>query len=118
MPGRPAAGRARPVMTYQTLHRWAGGFAGQVIITMPGGQLPASWRLRLSYRSAAIGSVWGGAWTARGPHVVIVSGTGHSGWPGRGYRGAAGEIWIYLEVTGAPGPPTGCALNGQPCARG
>ncbi len=40
-------------MTYQTLHQWNDGFAGQIIITMPAGRLPASWRLRLSYRSAA-----------------------------------------------------------------
>ena len=101
-------------MTYQTLHQWNDGFAGQIIITMPAGRLPASWRLRLSYRSAAIGGVWGGAWTARGPHVVIVTGTGDPDWPGTGYGGSAGEIRIYVTATGLPGPPTGCALNGQP----
>jgi Cellulose binding domain len=118
MPARPATAGLRPVMTYQTLRQWAGGFAGQVIITTPAGQLPASWRLRLSYRSAAIGNVWGGTWTARSAHVVIVSGTGDSGSPGTGYGGGAEEIRIYLAVTGPPGPPTGCALNGQPCAPG
>ncbi len=115
---KPAVGGPRLVMTYQTLHQWAGGFAGEVIITMPAGQLPASWRLRLSYRLGAIGNVWGGAWTARGPRVVVVSGTGNSGSPDTGYGGSAGEIRIYLAVTGPPGPPTGCALNGQPCTRG
>jgi Cellulose binding domain len=117
-PAQRAAAGPRPVMTYQTLRQWNDGFAGQIIITMPAGRLPASWRLRLSYRSAAIGGVWGGAWTARGPHVVIVTGTGNPDWPGTGYGGSAGEIRIYVTATGLPGPPTGCALNGQPCARG
>ncbi len=117
-PVRPAVAGPQPVMTYQTLHQWAGGFAGQVIITMPAGYLPASWRLRLSYRLAAIGNVWGGTWTARSPHVVIVSGIGDPGSPGTGYGGGGEEIRVYLAVTGPPGPPTGCALNGQPCARG
>jgi cellulose binding protein with CBM2 domain len=118
MPVPPAAAGPRPVMTYQTVRQWQGGFAGQVTITMPAGPVPAGWRLRLSYRSAAIGSVTGGAWTARGPHVVIVTSPapGDPDWPGVG--SGAGEIRIYLAVTGTPGPPTGCALNGQPCARG
>ncbi len=120
VPARPAAAGPRPVMNYQTLRQWRGGFAGQVTITMPAGPLPASWRLRLSYRPAAIGSVWGGAWTTRGPHVVIVTSPdpGDPGWPGVGSGGGSMEIRIYLAVTGTPGPPTGCELNGQPCARG
>jgi hypothetical protein len=118
MPARPAAAGPRPVMTYQTLREWQGGFAAQVTITMPAGQVPASWRLRLSYRSAAIGSVWGGAWTARSPQVVIVTSPGPDDPASPGVGSGAGEIRIYLAVTGTPGPPTGCALNGQPCARG
>jgi hypothetical protein len=102
-------------MTYQTLHQWLGGFAGEVTISMPAGPVPASWRLRLSYPSATIGSVWGAAWTARGPHVVVVRSPGQGD---QGPGGDAGYIRIYLEVTGPPGPPTGCQLNGQPCARG
>jgi Cellulose binding domain len=119
MPAGPAAAGPRPVMTYQTLHEWLGGFAGEVTITMPAGPVPASWRLRLSYPSATIGGVWGAAWTARGPHVVLVRSPGQSD-PGTGVPsgGDAGYIRIYLEVTGPPGPPTGCQLNGQPCARG
>jgi hypothetical protein len=113
-PAGPAAAVPRPVMTYQTLHQWTGGFAGQVTITMPAGPVPASWRLRLSYRSAVIGRVWGGTWTARGPHVVMVTPPVQVD-PDSG--GGAGDIRIYLEVTGPPGPPTGCELNGQPCAR-
>jgi cellulose binding protein with CBM2 domain len=114
---RPATSGPRPVMTYQMLHQWTGGFSAQVTITMPAGPVPASWRLRLSYRSAAIRSVWGGAWTARSPHVVVVTPLGQ-GEPGWGGVSSGRDIRIYLEVTGLPGPPTGCELNGLTCTRG
>jgi hypothetical protein len=114
---RPPANRPRPVMTYQTVHQGPSGFIGQVTITMPAGPVPASWRLRLSYRSAAISTVWGGVWTARGPHVVVVRPAAQGGLTGRPGAGA-GDIRIYLAVTGPPGPPTGCELNGQRCALG
>jgi hypothetical protein len=104
-------------MTYQTLRQWTGGFEAEVTIALPTGPLPASWRLRLSYRSAAIDRVWGGAWTARSPHVVIVTPLAQ-GEPGPPGVSPGGDIRIYLEVTGLPGPPTGCELNGQPCLRG
>jgi Cellulose binding domain len=114
----PAAAGQRPVMTYQTLHQWPGGFVGQVTITMTAGPVPASWRLRLAYRSAGIANVWGGAWTARGPHVVVVTPAGQSGPLGSHPSPGAGDIQVYITVTGTPGPPSGCTLDGQPCARG
>jgi len=117
MPAPPATSGPRPVMTYQMLHQWTGGFSAQVTITMTAGPVPASWRLRLSYRSAAISTVWGGVWTARGPHVVVVRPAAQGGLTGRPGAGA-GDIRIYLAVTGPPGPPTGCELNGQRCALG
>jgi len=117
MPAPPANSGPRPVMTYQMLHQWTGGFSAQVTITMSVGPVPASWRLRLSYRLAAIHSVWGGAWTARGPHVVVVTPPGQ-GKPGSRGVSPGGDIRIYLEVTGLPGPPTGCELNGLTCTRG
>lgn len=117
-PAQRPASRPLPVMTYQTLRQWQGGFAGLVTITPPPGPVPARWRLRLSYRSATISSVWGGSWTARGPHVVLVTvpGQGGPGSVGGGPGGKTGIIRVYLAVTGAPGPPTGCELNGRPCA--
>jgi hypothetical protein len=119
MPARPATAGPRPVMAYQTLHQWPGDFAGQITITMPAGPVPATWRLRLSYRSAIIDRVWGGTWTARGPHVVVVRPPVPSDpAPGVHSGGGAGDIRIYLEVTGPPGPPTGCEFDGQPCAPG
>jgi Cellulose binding domain len=112
-PAPSATPSPRPVMTYQTLRQWSGGFEAQVTIAMSAGPLPASWRLRLSYRSAAIVGVWGGTWTARSPHVVVVKPLGQ----GEPVTSPGGDIRIYVEVTGLPGPPTGCQLNGQPCGR-
>jgi hypothetical protein len=117
MPAPPAAASPRPVMTYQTLRQWTGGFEAEVTIALPTGPPPASWRLRLSYRSAVIDRVWGGAWTARSPHVAIVTPL-IQGQPGRPGVSPGADIRIYLEVTGVPRPPTGCELNGQHCTRG
>jgi hypothetical protein len=118
--GAAAASGPRPVMTYQTLHQWPDGFVGQVIITMPAGPVPASWRLRLSYRSAAITNVWGGSLAAHGPHTVVVTPGGQNDQGGQEGRSSqnAGDVQIYVAVTGPPGPPTGCEFNGQACARG
>lgn len=115
----PAASGLRPVMTYRTLQQWPGGFVGQVTITMPTGAMPTSWRLRLSYPSAAIDNVWGGSWAPRGPHVVVVtSGQSDPAWPGSSPSPGAGNIRIFLTVTGPSRAPAGCELNGRPCARG
>jgi len=115
VPAPPAGSSPRPVMAYQAVRQWWGGFVAQVTITMPAGPLPASWRLWLSYRSAAIDAVWGGSWTARGPHVVVVRPLGQ-GAPVQPGPSSGADIRIYLEVTGPPGPPTACRLNGQPCS--
>ncbi|HEY6279859.1 MAG TPA: cellulose binding domain-containing protein [Streptosporangiaceae bacterium] len=112
-----AATGPRPVMTYQTVHQWPGGFVGQVVITMPAGPVPASWQLRLSYQSGTITSVWGGSWAPRSPHTVTVTAGGQND-PGTQGGRSQGDVQIFLTVTGPPGPPSGCAFNGEACARG
>jgi len=109
----PVAPGAQPVMQYQTVHQWQGGFIGQVTITVPGGT-PAGWQLRLSYQSARIIGVWGGKTSLSGDHTVLVT-------PGGGDRtgqDGGGSIQVVLAVTGTPGAPSGCALNGRTCRAG
>ena len=112
--GGASASGQQPVMHFQTLHRWPGGFVGQITITGPGVQASARWQLRISYGSARIIGVWGGTWAPRGDHSVLVtpdSGNGQAG-------GGGGGVQVVLAVSGSPGPPTGCAFDGRACRTG
>jgi hypothetical protein len=101
----------QPVMRFQTMRQWESGFIGEITITDPDGQAPANWRLRLTYSSAHIIGVWGGEWTPDGDHAVLVTpdrGDGHT-------DGGGESVQVVLAVSGSPGPPSGCAFNGQAC---
>jgi hypothetical protein len=111
--GAPAPA-LQPVMQYQTLHQWQGGFVGEVTITGPGVQPSAHWQLRISYGSARIIGVWGGHWTSRGDHAALVTPDSGDGLGG----GEGGNVQVILAVSGSPGPPSGCSFNGQACRTG
>jgi hypothetical protein len=109
----PVASGPQPVMQYQKLGQWQSGFIGKVTITVPGGP-PDSWQLSLSYQSARIIGVWGGKSSLSGDHNVLVTPDGGGG-PS---QDGSGSIQVVLAVTGTPGPPSGCALNGRSCRAG
>jgi hypothetical protein len=112
--GGASAPGPQPVMHFQTLNRWPGGFVGQITITGPGVQPSAHWQLRISYGSARIIGVWGGMWASSGDHAVLVtpdSGNGPADGGGDG-------VQVVLAVSGSPGPPTGCAFDGRACRIG
>lgn len=113
-PGEAAAGGPQPVMQYQTIRQWPSGFIGEITITSPGGQAPASWQLRLTYSSAHIIGVWGGRWTPSGEHAVLVSPDNADG----PTRGGGDSVRVVLAVSGPSGPPSACAFNGQVCRVG
>jgi Cellulose binding domain len=113
-PGTGVVAAGQPLMQYQTLRQWESGFIGQITITGLAGSAPANWQLRLAYDSARIIGVWGGRWSSSGDHAVLVtpeSGDGNS-------RGGTGHIQVVVVVSGHPGPPSGCAFNGQACRTG
>lgn len=104
----------QPVMHYQTLHQWQGGFVGEITITGPGVQASAHWQLRITYGSARIIGVWGGQWTPHGDHAVLVTPDGGNG----PTDGGGDDVQVILAVSGSPGPPTGCAFDGRACRTG
>jgi hypothetical protein len=110
-PGGGTVAAGLPLMSYQTLRQWESGFIGQITISDSSGSAPANWQLRLAYDSARIIGVWGGRWSSSGDHAVLVtpeSGDGNS-------RAGNGHIQVVVVVSGHPGPPSGCAFNGQAC---
>jgi len=112
--GGASASGPQPVMHFQTLQRWPGGFVGQITITGPGVQASAHWQLGISYGSARIIGVWGGHWASRGDHAVLVTPDSGSG-PA---DGGGDSVQVVLAVSGSPGPPTGCAFDGRACRIG
>jgi Cellulose binding domain len=111
-PGMVVAGH--PLMQYQTLRQWESGFIGQITISDLSGSAPANWRLRLAYDSARIIGVWGGRWSPSGAHAVLVTPDGGDG----NTRSRSGHVQVVVVVSGHPGPPSGCAFNGQACRTG
>jgi hypothetical protein len=111
--GGAVASGTLPVMQYRTLRQRQSGFIGQVTITVPGGS-PASWQLRLSYRSARITAVWGGNWSASGDHTVLVTPDSGSG----SDHGGGDSVQVIFSVDGTPGPPSGCTFDGRACRTG
>jgi len=110
-PGTGTVVTGQPLMQYQTLREWDGGFIGQITISDASGSIPASWQLRLAYDSARIIGVWGGRWSPSGDHTVLVtpdSGDGSS-------RTGDGHVQVVIVVSGHPGPPSSCSFNGQAC---
>jgi Cellulose binding domain len=110
-PGAGVVAAGQPLMQYQTLRQWGSGFIGQITISDSSGSAPGNWQLRLAYDSARIIGVWGGRWSSSGDHAVLVtpeSGDGNS-------RAGSGHIQVVVVVSGHPGPPSGCAFNGQAC---
>lgn len=112
--GGAVASGPQPVMQYQTLRQWQRGFIGEITITDPGGSAPGDWQLRLAYESAHIIGVWGGQWSPRDDHTVLV--TPDSG--GEHTEGGDGNVQVILAVSGSPGPPSECAFDGQTCRVG
>jgi hypothetical protein len=117
-PARPApaggsygpAGR-RPVVAYQAVNSWSGGFLGFLTITFTNGHTPSHWWLRFSYPDARIQRVWGPVqWHPTGEHTAVISGTGGSGqWAGGQTTG------FWFEAAGQAGKPHGCVFNGAAC---
>jgi hypothetical protein len=106
---RPAA--SQPVVTYQTINSWPGGFLGYLTVTFTRGHAPAHWWLRFSYPHGRIQRVWGPVrWEPKSEHTGVVSGTRVSGqvaaWPG---------IEFWFEAAGHAGKPDRCVFSGVAC---
>jgi len=110
-PGAGTVAAGHPLMQYQTLRQWDGGFIGQITISDVSGSVPAHWQLRLAYGSSRIIGVWGGKWSPSGDHAVLVTPDSADG----NSRTGDGQIQVVVVVSGHPGPPSGCTFNGQAC---
>jgi hypothetical protein len=101
------------VITYRTVRRWPGGFAGMMTITNRSRSAISSWVLFVHYRRARLDWVRGVRWYPSSPHV-----------PGAGVvapprdqlvlrPGASAEF--TFRASGHFGPPDGCFFDTARC---
>jgi hypothetical protein len=108
--GSPVA--AAPQLSYQTSSKAYGGFDGTIVMIFKPQSAHQRWRLRFSYPSARILSVWAGKYLhiQHSLHTALVASLS-SGAPG----GFPRLVRVSIEVAGRPGPPLQCSFNGHGC---
>jgi Cellulose binding domain len=101
------------VITYRTVRRWHGGFAGMMTITNRSRSAIPSWLLFVHYRRARMDRVWGARWYSASTHV-----------PGAGVLAPQRDRLVLrpgasakftFRATGHFGPPAGCFFDAARC---
>jgi Cellulose binding domain len=101
------------VITYQTVRRWHGGFAGMMTITNRSRSAIPSWLLFVHYRRARMDRVWGARWYSASTHA-----------PGAGVLAPQRDQLVLrpgatakltFRATGHFGPPAGCFFDTARC---
>lgn len=110
--GHPSApGPPRPAIAYQTVDSWPGGFQGILTVSFAGGHTPGHWSLRFSYATGRIERIWGTVEVRRHSVHTAVIVPAAAAWQVDGGQ----EVWVWLQVAGRAGPPSGCAFDRRPC---
>lgn len=107
-----AGAAAAPTASFTKVSDWGSGWEGRYTITNAGTTTITSWRLELDLPAGtAIGSYWDALLTSGGQHHTFTN---------RSWNGtvAPGVSVTFGFIGNGSGSPTGCTLNGQPCAGG
>jgi hypothetical protein len=107
---RTLSAAAVPHLRYRTVERDTGYFEGTVTLVNRGATPLRAWTLGFTYPGADIHNAWEVVLRRKGEHVVIVSA------PGAAPIAPGGHFDVRFGGAGRPGMPTGCRLNGAPCA--
>jgi hypothetical protein len=106
---------SQPVsITYQQVEHWPGGFADQITISGLDGSRVRAWSLAFSYPGSRIAGVQGARWEPGRPGGGVARGVIWPGW-GRA-QSTPGPVRLMVIVDGHPAAPSGCTLDGAPCA--
>jgi hypothetical protein len=111
---QPSVGSQPVSITYQQVDHWPGGFADQITISGLNGTRARSWSLAFRYPGAHIDGVQGAHWEPGSGGTGVARGVT---WPGWGQaQGSGAAVRLMVIVEGQPVPPSGCTLDGAPCA--
>lgn len=118
--GPAAAGLPPGVeVRYETVRaEMSGQWVGEIDVTTSSSHPLRAWSLTFSYRSDQILRVWRDGWLPHGRHSATVAAAERAGaQPEGGPPGTPGSA-IMIVMSGSPGPPDSCTINGRPCRLG
>ena len=111
---RPSVSSQPVSITYQQVEQWPGGFADEITISGLNGTRAHAWSLAFGYPEGSINGVQGARWEPGRTGTGVARGVT---WPGWGQaRGSGAAVRLMVIVEGQPVPPSGCTLDGAPCA--
>nr|MDT0663257.1 cellulase family glycosylhydrolase [Micromonospora sp. DSM 115978] len=107
-----AAAATTPTATFVKVSDWGSGWQGRYTITNGGTSTISSWRVQFDLPAGTtVGSYWEASMSRSGQRYTFAN----LGWNG---TVAPGASVTFGFIGGGSGSPTGCLLNGQPCAGG
>ncbi|MBO0807725.1 MAG: cellulose binding domain-containing protein, partial [Actinobacteria bacterium] len=91
---------------------------GEIDVTTSSAHPLPEWTLKFSYRSDQILRVWRDGWLPHGRHSATVVAAERAGAQPEGRPPGTPDSAIMIVMSGSPGPPDSCTINGQPCRLG
>ncbi|GIF94592.1 cellulase family glycosylhydrolase [Catellatospora chokoriensis] len=107
-----ASAATTPTATFTKVSEWGSGFEGRYTVANGGSSTMNSWQVSFTLPAGTtISSHWDAARSGSGQQVVFAN----LSWNG---TIAPGASVVFGFIGAGSGSPTGCLLNGQPCAGG
>jgi Cellulose binding domain len=109
----PSPTPSSPAVTvsYSALHRWAGGFQGQFVITNHGGSAVTGWQMVITLSGDQVDTVWNADWQyGRGGSVLMTA----APYDQVIEPGASQSVNVVAQ--GGTTEPTSCTFDGSACS--
>ena len=106
------AAAAGPTATFSKVSDWGSGWQAKVVLANGGSSAISAWKVEFDLPvGTSVGTYWDAVMTSNGGHYVFTN---------RSWNGtlAPGSSVTFGLLGSGPGNPTGCLLNGAPCAGG
>ena len=111
----PASAEAGATATFSKGSDWGSGFIGHYVIRNDTSATIQGWELELDLPAGErLTSAWSAKLSSSGTHYVLTD----EAWTHSIAPGGSVEIGFQGTYGGQFGAPTGCTLNGEPCAGG
>jgi chitinase len=101
--------------TFTKTSDWGTGYEAKYTITNGTSTATTGWNLQFNLPTGqTVSSVWSDPYTFSAGHVTITN----ASWDGVINAGASLDVGFDINYTGTYAAPTGCTVNGGPCAGG
>lgn len=110
-----SANAASPTASFARTDSWGSGYIGEYTITNGGTTTLRSWKLEFDLPSgSSVSTLWDAKVSRTANHYVVTP----ESWTDNVSPGGSVRLGMEVGSTGTAGNPTGCLLNGAPCAGG